>query len=118
MKKIVLLLLLAASGACIGQGNLNFGRKAYYPFSGNANDYSGNGYNGNPLGSIQLTTDRFGNPNSAYLFDGIDDRIIVSDNGGLSTSAFSICYYFMTEASGTYQNCIGKINYTEGNAAT
>ena len=118
MKKIVLLLLLAASGACIGQVNLNLGLKAYFPFSGNANDYSGNGYNGNPLGGIQLTTDRFGNPNSTYLFDGIDDRIIVSDNGGLSTSAFSICYYFMTEASGVYQNCIGKINYADGNAAT
>lgn len=118
MKRIFLLLVLAAHAECIGQINLNLGLKAYYPFTGNSNDVSGNGYNGTPQGGIQLTTDRFGNANSAYLFDGIDDRIMVSDNGGLSTSAFSICYYFMTEASGTYQNCIGKINYTDGNAAT
>lgn len=119
MNRILILLFLLTVGlVSAGQVNLNLGLKAYYPFSGNANDVSGNGYNGNPQGGIQLTSDRFGNPNSAYLFDGIDDRIIVSDNGGFSTPAFSICYYFMTQATGVYQNCIGKINYTDGNAAT
>jgi hypothetical protein len=46
----------------------------YYPFNGNANDESGNGNNGTVLGAV-LTHDRFGNPNSAYSFDGIDDYI-------------------------------------------
>ena len=47
---------------------------AYYPFNANANDESGNGQNGTVFGSI-LTTDRSGNLNSAYQFDGVDDYI-------------------------------------------
>jgi len=46
---------------------------AYYPFSGNANDAAGSSH-GTVNGAI-LTTDRFGNANSAYNFDGIDDFI-------------------------------------------
>ena len=42
---------------------------AYYPFSGGANDASGNGHDGIVIGPT-LTTDRFSNPNSAYSFDG------------------------------------------------
>jgi len=50
----------------------------YLPFSGNANDESGNGFNGTPkAGHIDfgagdppsLTADRFGNANSAYYFE-------------------------------------------------
>jgi len=43
------------------------GLVAWYPFTGNAIDSSGNGYNGTVYGAT-LTTDRFGNPNSAYFF--------------------------------------------------
>lgn len=52
---------------------------AYYPFNGNANDESGNGYNGTLNGSL-LATDRFGYPDQAYLFDGIDDVIVLPLN--------------------------------------
>ncbi len=44
--------------------NLQNGLVAWYPFSGNANDYSGNGYNGTVNGA-SLTTDRFGLNNGA-----------------------------------------------------
>ena len=47
---------------------------AYWPFSGNEIDYSANAYNGIAHGA-KLTQDRFGNENSAYKFDGIDDFI-------------------------------------------
>ncbi|CAG5083572.1 LamG-like jellyroll fold domain-containing protein [Parvicella tangerina] len=47
---------------------------ADYPFTGNANDISGNGYDATVYGAT-LTTDRFGNPNSAYEFDGTNDYI-------------------------------------------
>ena len=44
---------------------------ASYPFNGNANDGSGNGNNGSIMGTgVTLTTDRFGNANSAYNFNG------------------------------------------------
>ncbi|WP_194975599.1 HYR domain-containing protein, partial [Aquiflexum lacus] len=46
---------------------------AYYPFNGNANDAIGT--NNGTVNGASLTTDRFGNANSAYLFDGVDDVI-------------------------------------------
>lgn len=49
------------------------GLVAYYPFNGNANDSSGNGHNGVVKNGVTLTTDRFGNPNSAYYFSGINN---------------------------------------------
>ncbi|WP_338815228.1 hypothetical protein V9L05_09130 [Bernardetia sp. Wsw4-3y2] len=43
------------------------GLHAYYPFNGNANDESGNGKVG-VISRTELTNDRKGNANSAYLF--------------------------------------------------
>ncbi len=54
--------------------NLKTGLVAYYPFSGNANDTSGNNNNGIVNGAT-LTTNRFGNINSAYSFNGINNYI-------------------------------------------
>ena len=62
--------------------SLNDGLISYYPFSGSANDYSGNGLHGVVSGAV-LVQDRFGNSNSAYLFDGIDDSIIVDNRDGI-----------------------------------
>ncbi len=45
---------------------------AYYPFNGNANDESVNSNDGTVIGAT-LTAARFGNVDSAYSFDGIDD---------------------------------------------
>ncbi len=58
--------------------SLNQGLLAYYPFSGNADDSSGNGNDGTSEGAT-LTTDRFGNANSAYGFDGSSSYIFVAD---------------------------------------
>jgi len=55
---------------------------AHYPFNGNANDESGNGNNGTVYGAT-LTADRFGNPNSAYEFDGTSNYIEVPDSNSL-----------------------------------
>ena len=47
------------------------GLVGWWPFNGNANDESGNGNNGTVSGAT-LTSDRFGNANQAYGFDGND----------------------------------------------
>ena len=49
----------------------------WWGFNGNANDGSGNGYNGTVYGAT-LTTNRINTANSAYNFDGIDDYIQTS----------------------------------------
>jgi hypothetical protein len=53
------------------------GLVVYYPFNGNANDGSGNGSNGNIIGGVTSTADRFGQSNSAYAFDGTTGYISV-----------------------------------------
>ena len=70
-----------------------------YNFNSNVDDESGKNYNGILGGSPSLTTDRFGNSNSAYLLDGVDDFIYfgneslseftTNSNGGINES-FSI----------------------------
>jgi hypothetical protein len=70
-------------------GSLINGLVAYYPFCGNANDQSGNGNNGAVNGAI-LTTDRFGNNNSAYNFDGVDDIIKINHSSSFNTFPMSI----------------------------
>ncbi|MCK5694936.1 MAG: right-handed parallel beta-helix repeat-containing protein, partial [Bacteroidales bacterium] len=52
------------------------GLVAYYPFNGNSDDESGSGNHGTVYGAM-LSEDRFGNQNSSYFFDGIDDYISV-----------------------------------------
>jgi hypothetical protein len=59
------------------------GLVGYWPFNGNANDESGYGNNGTANGAT-LTSDRFGNANSAYNFDGINDLISIPDSNTLS----------------------------------
>jgi len=61
------------------------GLVAYYPFNGNANDATGNGNNGTNYGAV-LTSDRFGNSNCAYLFNGSSSYI---DFGSPSDLAFT-----------------------------
>jgi gliding motility-associated-like protein len=83
MKNFFLPLLLLAANFCVGQVNLNLGLKAYYPFTGNANDVSGN--NNNPVfNNATLTADRFGNPNSAYHFNGTNNYMRILNSPTLN----------------------------------
>lgn len=72
----LILLIVAMVFSLIGfsQRTVSDSLVAHYPFSGNANDATGNGYDGTVYGAT-LTEDRFGNTNSAYEFDGVDDYI-------------------------------------------
>jgi len=65
------------------QVNLSQGLMAYYPFSGNALDSSGNG--NNPIfNSATLAEDRFGNPFSSYSFDGSSSFIRIPNSNSLN----------------------------------
>lgn len=59
------------------------GLVAWYPFKGNAKDSSVNGNNGTVNGAT-LTTDRFGNNNSAYSFNGTNSQISVPSTSSIS----------------------------------
>jgi hypothetical protein len=66
---------------------------AAYTFSGNANDVTGNGFNGSVQGAT-LTADRFGNPNSAYYFDGASAYITTPVNSTAFSGNFSVSLWF------------------------
>src|SRR5688572_11119992 len=77
------LLILLFPFLSFSQVNLTLGLKAYYPFSGNANDVSGN--NNNPVFSNAiLTADRLGNPNSAYHFNGTSTYMRIPNSASLN----------------------------------
>jgi len=82
MRKLVLAVVAIALGWTSGASALpannpiTAGLIAAYEFTGNADDVSGNGNNGVVNGAT-LTADRFGNPNSAYSFDGISDFVSI-----------------------------------------
>ncbi|MBP7051600.1 MAG: hypothetical protein KBE65_11340 [Phycisphaerae bacterium] len=71
---VAVVIVLMPAGLCSASLTQLF---AYYPFSGNALDATGGGHDGTVCGAT-LTTDRFGNPNSAYNFDG-DDCIEIAN---------------------------------------
>lgn len=98
------------------QVDLNQGLIAYYSFNGTANDVSGK--NNNPsYNSATLTTDRYGNANSACYFDGLDDFLTVPGTAGMNTAtAMTVALYFNTEST-NLQTLIGKINYANGTGA-
>jgi hypothetical protein len=82
------------------------GLVGWWPFNGNANDESGNGINGNPIGAV-LTTDRFGNQNSAYSFNGSSNVI----NCGNSTNPNLTLIGDFTFSAWINASCFGCNNY-------
>ncbi len=97
------------------QDDISAGLVAYYPFNGNASDESGNGNDGIVNGAT-LVADRFGNPNRAYSFDGINDYINCGNDEILNLATFSVSYWVNsdhTPGSGLISNIISKGgNYT------
>ena len=68
---------------------LSNGLVAYYPFTGNAGDSSGNGNHATNYGA-SLTTDRFGNSDNAYNFDGSSNYMDVPYTNSIAIqSSFS-----------------------------
>jgi len=85
---IYLILLLFLIVPAFGQVDLQNGLISCYSFSGNANDGSGN-HNDGVLSGPVLTSDRFGKPNSAYLFRG-SDRITIPSAPLINNQELSI----------------------------
>lgn len=116
MKKIALIFLstfvLFYSKA---QVNLSANQVLYFNFNGNANDVSGNNNNGTVYGAT-LVTDKWGNPNGAYKFDGLNDYIeVVNNNAKLSFSNDSFSIYSLINVQGFYNGtCRGNYIVSRG----
>jgi hypothetical protein len=90
------------------------GLVGWWPFNGNANDESLNGNNGTVNGAT-LTNDRFGNANSAFSFDGINDWIVVPDNNSLDiTQELTLSAWINLSSINSFNCIISKdINATD-----
>lgn len=73
---------------------------AHYDFNGNANDVSGNANHGVSFNAT-LTTDRFGNPNQAYLFNGTSSYIELNNNNAILTNALGFTITGWAKMNGT-----------------
>lgn len=99
------------------------GLVAYYPFNGNANDESGNGNHGTVNGAT-LATDRFGNSDSAYEFDGSTNYISITNNPtiNIKTAASSTISFWLKHATqnnakymiSKYKGSFGEPSYAIG----
>jgi hypothetical protein len=88
MKRVLLILCVVLTQLMMAQVPSYIptnGLVGYWPFNGNANDASGNGNNGTVNGAT-LTNDRFGNPNSAYQFNGSGsgNSIVIPNSASLN----------------------------------
>ncbi len=89
-----------------------------YTFSGNAMDQSGLGNNGTVIGAT-LSTDRFGNPNSAYQFNGSSDYIQFGSSPIINDQPFSISAWIFLDTTNigvpiVSFGCIGSWTLNEG----
>jgi len=101
MKQIVTLILsLFLSTLVYSQSVPSYvptnGLVGWWGFNGNAQDASGNGNHGTVNGAT-LTTDRFGNQDGAYSFNGQNNRInITSQIFNLGWQNYTISAWFLT----------------------
>jgi hypothetical protein len=106
MKRIVLFYLFLVSSSLIRAQVPSYiptsNLIGWWPFNNNANDESGNGNNGALQNGVVSTTDRFGNTNSAYSFDGLNDRIFINTaffNNGWSQYTISSWFFLNTTSN-------------------
>ena len=121
-KQLLFLMLTFCSSSIFSQTPPSYvptnGLKSWYPFNGNSNDESGNGNNCTTFNSPTLDNDRFGNPNSAYLLDGVDDWIETNSSFLRADSAHSISMWWRTtDSTKTNQTFFNTSPHTLENCA-
>jgi hypothetical protein len=82
------------------------GLVGWWPFNGNANDESGNGNHGTVNGAT-LTSDRNGEVNKAYSFNGVDNNVVINHSESLNfnnAQSISIWVYQSISNDGFFIN--------------
>jgi len=103
---LILIVLLLSSAA---QADISQGIAAYYPFNGNGLDESGNA-NHTLINGAMLTQDRFGQSDSAYAFDGINDTLFAlsSDSLNPKTAVTISVWIYLESYPTTWMSIVNK----------
>jgi hypothetical protein len=128
MKKYVfILLVLWVFQACkkeecpkppCADADIKKGLIAFYPFNGTANDASGNGNHGVAKNGASFGSDFLGRPNKAAQFDGIDDYIIVNDNGKLNSKAITFSAFVLVNNVNRRHTVLNRVNFEDASAVS
>lgn len=110
MKKTITTIALSLLSISLSAQVPSTGLVGYWPFTGNANDLSGNANNGLVSGAT-LTTDRNGNANSAYTFDGVSNYIEIPYSSIFDNSTYSFSFWVKTSVN---TNSAGGPNVNQG----
>ncbi len=87
-------------GSSASVSDLQKGLAGYWPLNGNANDATPYSNNGALTNSPSLATDRKGNANSAYSFNGTNSNIVISSTLGLGTTNTTLsCWVYFSSTS-------------------
>jgi FtsZ-binding cell division protein ZapB len=97
--------------------DLKAGLVAHYPFSGDANDQSGN-ENHLSVHGASLSTDRFGMTDSAYSFDGKDDYLFADLDDRKGDFSLSLWAKANDVEQSRFRSVINIHDKTPGSAAT
>ncbi|MCB0734076.1 MAG: T9SS type A sorting domain-containing protein [Flavobacteriales bacterium] len=89
------------------------GLVGFWQFNGNANDSSGYRNHGLVNGA-SLTADRFGQPNQAFYFDGIDDYINVGHSSSLMSSDHTVTFWFRFSDTSRTMHMVSNFTSYEG----
>lgn len=87
------------------------GLLAYYPFSGNFNDASGNGNHATSVNGAMLGTDMVGRQSSAAEFDGFNDYLIVNDSEKLNADTITVSCEVMVRTTGNRQALVNRLDF-------
>ena len=118
MKMFFFAILLFFFAGTSADAALTDGLTLHYSLDGNANDITGNGFDASVAGAT-LSEDRFGNPESAYSFDGDNDYIENNAFSNADFSGISIAYWVKTpqndsNSSRLVHSAFGGFYYARG----
>lgn len=102
MRKFLFIVVTLIANQLFSQ-NISDHLLLYYPFNGNANDASGNNYNGTS-NAVTYGADRFGTPNAAAYFNGSNSFVNFPNTNALKTSLPVSFSFWIKYSNNNYQN--------------
>jgi hypothetical protein len=109
MKYLLMLALSAYTINGLSQVDLFNNLSVCMPFNGQANDLSGHQNHG-IVSSATLTSDRFGNPNAAYLFDRDQNSFISISSFSTIAPTNELTISMWAKSDVTTSNCLFMLN--------